>query len=104
MAEYLVVYLGGNMPATPEEGEEEMQKWGAYMAQYGDKFRDPGNPVGKSYTLSQGGTDEGSPNPIMGYGILNAESIDEAIAIARDCPHLGAGGTIEVAEIIPIEM
>ncbi|MGD2115090.1 MAG: YciI family protein [Acidobacteriota bacterium] len=36
---------------------------------------------------------------IGGYFTISAAGYDEAVALARDCPHLDYGGSIEVREI-----
>ena len=36
---------------------------------------------------------------LAGYFIIGASSYDEAVDLARDCPHLRYGGTIEVRRI-----
>ena len=43
-------------------------------------------------------TDDGGPNPLMGFTIVEAESMDAALEIAKACPHLEIG-TIELAEV-----
>ena len=35
--------------------------------------------------------------------ILNAESLDKACEISKDCPVFDVDGSIEVAQIIPVE-
>ena len=88
------------MPDTPEEGEQEMARWMAWMEEMGDVFVDQGNPVGQSSTLSAAGLrDDGGPDPLSGYSIIRAADKAEAIEMARGCPHL-AHGRIEIAEII----
>lgn len=37
-----------------------------------------------------------------GNMIVRAESLDEAIEMAKDCPILQMGGTVEVRDIIPM--
>ena len=102
MPNYLLVYHGGDMPAPEEEGARVMQAWMTWMGRLGDASVDGGNPVGKSRTVHPGGkvTDDGGANPTSGYSVIKADSIDDAIAKAKNCPHLEANGTIEVAEII----
>jgi len=34
-----------------------------------------------------------------GYYVITADSYEQAIGRARDCPHLGYGGTIEVRQV-----
>jgi hypothetical protein len=38
---------------------------------------------------------------IGGYFLVRAESLEEAVRIARTCPHLARGGSIEVRQIDP---
>jgi hypothetical protein len=45
---------------------------------------------------------DGGANPATGYSIIEASSTDEAVAKARGCPILMAGGSVEVAEILPV--
>lgn len=101
MPNFLLVYHGGSMPETEEESARIMQEWMTWMSALGDAMVDGGNPVGKSKTIHPGGrvADDGGPDPASGYSILRADTIDNAVAKAKGCPHL-ADGTIEVAEII----
>ena len=39
------------------------------------------------------------PSAMVGYTIFQATSLEEAIVIAEQCPHLETGGTVEVSEI-----
>lgn len=36
---------------------------------------------------------------MSGYSVLSAEGMDDALDMARSCPFLETGGTIEVAEM-----
>lgn len=101
MSNYIFAYHGGGkMPETPEEGAELMAKWRAWVAGLGDAMINPGSPVGKSKTVSSTGiTDDGGSNPLMGYSLVEADSMDAALAMAENCPHLVIG-TIEVAEVM----
>lgn len=100
MPNYVFAYHGGRRPETPEEGEKEMAKWGAWFEQMGDAVVDGGNPVGPSKTVTADGVDDnGGSNPLSGYTIVKADSIEGAIEMAKGCPILG-NGTVEVAEAI----
>ncbi len=103
MAEYLLAYHGGSMPDTPEEGEKVMAAWGAWMEGLGDSITNPGAPVGMSKTVSAAGvTDNGGPNPLSGFTIVKAESLEAACKMAAGCPINQSGGSVEVAEIMPM--
>lgn len=103
MAKYLYVYHGGSVPQTKEEQDKVMQAWMGWFGQLGASVVDGGNPVGKSTTIKNGSVvDDGGPNPVSGYSIIEATSTDDAVAKAKGCPILAAGGSIEVAEIFPM--
>ena len=100
MAQFIFAYHGGKMPETPEEGQALMARWQAWLGGLGDAVVNPGNPVGKSKTVSSSGvTDDGGSNPLSGFSIVSADDIDGAISLTKGCPHLDHG-TIEVAEVI----
>jgi hypothetical protein len=63
---------------------------------------DGGNPTGASATVGSDGSirQGGGANPVNGYSLINADSLDSALVIAKGCPQLASGGTIEVAETI----
>jgi len=61
----------------------------------------PGTYLGMSKTVSSGGvSDDGGSNPLLGFTIVKADSMDAALEMAKACPHLGLGGTLEVAEVM----
>lgn len=101
MPKFMLAYHGGGMPETPEEGERMMAAWMSWLGGLGEAVADPGNPVGLSKTVHHDKvTDDGGSNPLSGYSILNAESIEAACEMAKGCPILeGGSGSVEVAEI-----
>ena len=100
MPKFVFAYHGGKMPDTPEEGEAEMAKWGAWFESMGAAVVDGGNPVGPSKTVSESGVaDNGGANPLSGYSLVNADNIDAAVEMAKGCPIL-KHGTVEVAEAV----
>lgn len=102
MAKYLFVYHGGKHPETEEEVKQVMDAWGSWMGAMGAAVIDGGNPVGQSSTVLSDGTvkNDGGSNPASGYGLFEAGDLDDALAKAKGCPILAAGGTVEVAEAI----
>ena len=65
-----------------------MDAWGKWFASIADKLVDSGNPFGPGREITHTGTkdlsqDEGA---IVGYSIINADNIDDAEKIAKDCP------------------
>lgn len=102
MPEFIFAYHGGKKPETPEEGEKVMAAWGAWFENMGAALKIPGAPVGMSKTVSAGGVaDDGGANPLSGYTVVNAASIDAATEMAKGCPMVVDGsGSVEVAEIL----
>lgn len=99
MAKFLFVYHGGTKPASPQDAKAGMAKWDAWLDQISGQTVDPGHPVGKSSTVtSDGVANNGGSNPASGYGVFTAANLDEALDMAKGCPILEAGGSVEVAE------
>mgnify|MGYP003325165074 FL=1 len=105
MPHFIFAYHGGKTPETPEETEAEIGRWQSWFDSIGDAIIDPGNPVGMSKTGSATGvSDDGGANPLSGYTIIQTDSIDRAVELAKACPIMIEGGSIEVAEIHEVTM
>lgn len=104
MPNYILAYHHGRDFARPKDGAKYMAKWRAWMGGLGEAVVDRGKPLGKSKTVSAGGvSDDGGSSPLAGYTIVKASNIEEAVGMAKACPHLDIG-TIEVAEVMDMEM
>jgi len=104
MPNYILAYHGGNMPESPEEGAEHMAKWEAWADGLGDSLVNRGTPLGKSKSVSSDGvTDGGGENPLIGYSVLNAQNIDAAVKMVEGSPHINFGGTMVVAEMMEMQ-
>lgn len=108
MPKYVYAYHGAPNFETKEAGAAHMSAWRAWNASLGDAVVDPGLPVGPSMTVQTGGSvaEGGGANPISGITIVQADTMEEALAMAKTCPHItsGGSGTIEVAEALDMEM
>jgi hypothetical protein len=102
MPKYVLAYHGGGMPESEAEQATVMAAWGTWFGSLGDAVVDGGNPTGPSQTVASDGSTAvgGGPNPISGYSLINATDLDAAVSLAKGCPILAGGGTIEVAETI----
>lgn len=83
MKKFLFIAVGFK-PPTPEV----MDAWRKWFASFGDKLVDPGNPLGAGQEVTPAGT---TTLPVdlqaqTGYMIINAEDMDEAVALAKGCP------------------
>ena len=99
MANFLLVYRGGSQPESEAAGAEVMNAWMAWFGQLGDSVVDGGNPISMGKTIaSNGSVSDGGASGLTGYSVLSAGSLDEATEKAKGCPHLKAGGSVEVYE------
>ena len=99
MGNYLFAYRGGGMPETDEEREAVMAAWGAWFGGLGEAVVDPGNPFAGSASLDPGGaTSEGAPSGLTGYTVVKAGDLASATEMAKGCPVLTSGGSVDVYE------
>ena len=104
MSYYVFAYHGGKIPESPEEGAKRMAKIEAWVGGLGDAVVNPGHPLGKSKTVSSSGvSDDGRSNPLVGFSIVKADSMDAALEMAKGYPHLETG-TVEVVEMMEPEL
>lgn len=102
MPDFMFAYHGGAVPETREEGEKAMAAWGAWFEAMGENLVNGGNPVGQSMTVTSAGvTSDGGANPISGYTIVRADTVEAACEMAKGCPMVTDGsGSVEVAPLI----
>jgi hypothetical protein len=101
MPKFMLAYHGSKRPENPAQ---YMSRWRAWVDGVGAAFVNPGLPLGRSKTVSGDGvTDGGGPNPLVGFSIVEAESMEAAVVMAQGCPHLDIG-TIEIAEAMDMDM
>ena len=101
MPRYFISYLGGEQPSTLEEGQQHMAKYRAWLSSLGDSAISPANPLKGTSTVSSDGTvTSGGSTSMSGYTIIEAESMEAALSIAKACPFLDVGGSLEVSELM----
>jgi hypothetical protein len=98
MANFLFAYRGGNgMATTPEAQEKVMAEWGAWFATLGSALVDGGKPFAHSQTVHKdGSTTSGGESGLTGYSVVAAADLPAAADLAKGCPLLADGGTVEV--------
>jgi hypothetical protein len=101
MAKYIITYLGGNPPSTPEDGQKHFAKYKEWLSAIGDSAVSPANPLKNTHTINpDGSVTTGSTISMSGYTIVEVESMDKALDIAKACPFLDIGGSLEVSELM----
>jgi hypothetical protein len=101
MAQFVIIYLGGNQPSSPEESKQHYSKYMEWLSSLGDKAISPANPLKGTHTVNSDRTvTDGGATTMSGYTIIEADSIEDALNIAKACPFLDIGGSLEVSELV----
>jgi hypothetical protein len=101
MPQYVIVYLGGDQPSSPEEGKQHMSKYMDWLSSLGDSAVSPANPLKNTSTVNSDGTvTTGGTTSMSGYTVIKADSMEAALSIAKECPFLEIGGSLEVSELM----
>jgi hypothetical protein len=98
MSTYLLVFRAPK-GVTPNSTPESAAAWSAWQQSLGAQLKDRGNPVFASAAV--GGEAEGTT--LRGYSLVRAADLDSAVAMAKGCPGIGAGMTVEVGEVTDTE-
>jgi len=101
MTQYVLVYLGGNQPSSPEEAKKHFSKYTEWLSSLGDSVISPTIPLKDTHTVSPDGTiREGGGSAMSGFSTIKADSMEAALSIAQACPFLEIGGSLEVSELM----
>ena len=112
MSDFIYLYRGGDSNRTPEERQQTMQKWTAWLGDLGakGKLKSGGEPlertgkvVTKRTTITDGPYAE-VKDLVGGYSIVTTKDIEEAAKLAEGCPIFDAGGFVEVRPIMQMSM
>ena len=114
MEKFMFIFQGGQMNgASPEEMQAHMGKWMAWIDRLSKANQyeagEPLLPGGKlvsgkgGKTVTDGPYTEGK-EVVGGFFIVNAKDMDEAVNIAKDCPDYELGASVQVRQVMKIEM
>ena len=94
---------GGGEKPSPEQMQAMYAQFGAWQTQFADNLVDMGGKLGAGRLVTAedaGGPVEEVGALVGGYMIVQAETLEEAIHVARECPGLVSPGSgVEVLEI-----
>ena len=101
MPRYCITYLGGDRPSSPAEGKQHMAKYMDWLSSLGNSAVSPANPLKNTTTVhSDGSVTSGGLTSMSGFTIIEADSMEAALSIAKSCPFLEVGGSLEVSELM----
>lgn len=109
--EYMFLFRGNEMhrSLSPEQMQEvagQMMAWFKRLADKGIVLAgsplDNGGKVvsGKNGRVVADGPFAESKEAVGGYFLLQVDTLDEAVALAKDCPILAQGGKVEVRQVL----
>jgi hypothetical protein len=88
--------------STPEQMKAGLAVWQAWYAKHGTAITDFGSPLDNSTTVSVR-TASAVRSPITGYTLIQAASMDDAVAMMKDHPHFNMpGATLDILESVPM--
>ena len=108
---YLLLFRGTDwhLQLSPEEIQRVMGDWSAWFDRLGEQDKlAAANPLenegavvsGKARTVADGPFAEAKES-IGGFFLLKVGTMEEALAIAKECPALPYGLTVEVRPVAP---
>jgi hypothetical protein len=109
MPRFMMMYKGdATDPAdmTEEERQAVMAAWGEWMEKVGSALVDVGAPLQAGASIIDDGS-VGTPTPLSGYSIVEADDLGVAQRLAEGHPYLieGKGDyAIDLYELLPVPM
>jgi len=110
MSEFVYLYRGGErMPGSPEQAQQQMQKWMGLLKELADKghVKDPGHPLERVGKLVRGKEKAVTDGPfaeakdlVGGYTLVHARDLDHAVTLTSGCPIFEVGGAVEVRPVM----
>jgi hypothetical protein len=108
MQKFLFLMLG--LPGQPGAPDDQTQaynlKWGQYMASLAQRGAleagAPLEPRGKTVSSRTAADLQLARPDTYGFMVVNAPSLDDAVAIAREAPHMALGGTTVVRPCVAV--
>ncbi len=100
MTDFVLIFSSGGMPETEAEQAPAMEAWRAWFGAIEEAVKG-GNPfTSVAKTIAPDGSVSDVPADYMaiGYAVIKAGSLDEAVELAKGCPILHAGGQVSVFE------
>lgn len=114
MEKFMFIFQGGQMDdASPEEMQTEMGKWMAWIDKLNKTNQyvagEPLLPGGKLISGQNGKNVTDGPytegkEVVGGFFIITAKDYDDAVAIAKECPDFERGGSVQVRQVMKMDM
>lgn len=93
---------------TPERAQKSMQAWLAWMRELETRghLKNPGEPLGTAGKVVRGEAKLVTDGPyaeakdvVLGFIVITARDLAQAAELAKGCPMLAGGGSVEVRPV-----
>jgi len=108
MSEFVFLYRGAERPASPQEMQQNMQKWmswfqdlssGGHIKDRGQPLDTTGKVVGRKKIVTDGPFAE-AKDLVGGFTIVEAKDLSEAAELSKGCPIFERNGFVEVRPVM----
>ncbi|HEY0679763.1 MAG TPA: YciI family protein [Chitinophagaceae bacterium] len=109
MKDFMFIFRGGLDPssASPQDMENNMQQWFAWIEDLkqrniyasGEALLPEGKTVHKQNVVTDGPFAE-SKEIVGGFFVVKTNTLEDALEVAKSCPDLPLGGSVEVREVM----
>ena len=108
MTEFVYLYRGQEMAASPAEMQRTTAKWMAWLKDLSDKghvksFGEPLQPGGRVVKGNKKQVLDGpyaeAKDIVGGYSLIVARDIEQAVELSLGCPIFEDGGSVEVRPV-----
>jgi hypothetical protein len=114
MEKFMLIFHGGQANGiSPEQMQDHMGRWMAWIEKLSKSDQyvagEPLLPGGKLVSGKNGNTVTDGPytegkEVVGGFFIINAKDLDEAVVISKGCPDFNLGASVQVRQVMKIEM
>ena len=112
MSEFIYLFRGGDPSGSPEQMQQQMQKWTDWAKDLGSKGHlRGGGPLERTGKVVQGnqksvtdGLYAQAGELVGGYMLIEADDLDKATELSKQCPIFNNGGLVEIRPVLKVTM
>jgi hypothetical protein len=109
MAEFAFLFRGGAPQGSPEQMQQQLERWAAWMKELAEagRLKNRGAPLDRrTGKLVKGAVVTDGPyaekDVVAGFVLIEADDLDHAVRLAAGCPIHRQGGLVEVRETVAL--
>jgi hypothetical protein len=98
---------------TPERAQQSLQAWRAWIQDLEAKghLKDPGQPLDRTGKVVRGRKKVVTDGPyaeakdlVLGFIVIEARDLEQAVKLASDCPMVEGGGAVEIRPVLSLPL